>query len=62
VAITALKQQGNVEVHSQPRIRSLNNQTALIKVGTETPFFAQTFQSSQSQSGNITQSEIRSQP
>jgi type II secretory pathway component GspD/PulD (secretin) len=56
VAINALKQQGNVEVISQPRIRSLNNQTALIKVGTETPFFAQSFQSSQSQSGNITNS------
>jgi type II secretory pathway component GspD/PulD (secretin) len=55
-AINALKQQGNVEVISQPRIRTLNNQTALIKVGTETPFFNETFQSQQSQSGNTTTS------
>jgi len=55
-AINALQQQGRVEVLSQPRIRTLNNQTALIKVGTETPFFAQTFQNSQSQSGNQTAS------
>jgi MSHA type pilus biogenesis protein MshL len=53
-AVNALKIQGNVEVISQPRIRTLNNQTALIKVGTETPFFAETFQSVQSQSGNQT--------
>jgi type II secretory pathway component GspD/PulD (secretin) len=53
-AVNALKQQGNVEVISKPRIRTLNNQTALIKVGTETPFFSQTFQANQSQSGNQT--------
>ncbi|HVR36587.1 MAG TPA: secretin N-terminal domain-containing protein, partial [Methylomirabilota bacterium] len=38
-AINALKQQGSVEVISTPRIRTLNNQTALIKVGEEVPFF-----------------------
>lgn len=39
VVLDALKQQGRLEVVSQPRIRTLNNQAALIKVGTEKPFF-----------------------
>jgi MSHA type pilus biogenesis protein MshL len=38
-AVNALQQQGNVEVLSTPRVRTLNNQTALIKVGEEVPFF-----------------------
>lgn len=42
VVIDALKQQGRLEVVSQPRIRTLNNQAALIKVGTEKPFFRST--------------------
>jgi MSHA biogenesis protein MshL len=41
VMLTALKEQGEVHVVSQPRLRTLNNQTALIKVGTDTPFFSQ---------------------
>jgi len=40
--LTALQEQGKVSVISQPRLRTLNNQTALIKVGTDTPFFFQT--------------------
>lgn len=40
VTIKALQEQGDVEVISQPRLRVLNNQTALIKVGTDTPFFS----------------------
>jgi MSHA biogenesis protein MshL len=39
VTIKALQEQGDVTVISQPRIRVMNNQTALIKVGTDTPFF-----------------------
>jgi MSHA type pilus biogenesis protein MshL len=39
-AVTALKQQGTVEVISTPRLRTMNNQTALIKVGEEKPFFS----------------------
>lgn len=39
--LDALQKQGEVRVISKPRIRTLNNQTALIKVGTETPFFSQ---------------------
>jgi MSHA type pilus biogenesis protein MshL len=38
-AVTALSEQGKVEIISKPRIRTLNNQTALIKVGEEVPFF-----------------------
>jgi len=42
VVLQALQEQGRVQVISQPRLRTLNNQTALIKVGTEMPFFNQT--------------------
>ncbi len=52
-AVNALKQQGNVEIISKPRLRTLNNQTALIKVGSEQPFFAVNTTTSQSSSGNI---------
>jgi type II secretory pathway component GspD/PulD (secretin) len=34
-----MQQQGDVEVIAKPRLRTLNNQTALIKVGEEMPFF-----------------------
>lgn len=40
--VDALQTQGKVEVISKPRIRTLNNQTALIKVGNELPFFSTT--------------------
>lgn len=39
VLLEAMQEQGEVNVVSQPRIRVINNQTAMIKVGTETPFF-----------------------
>ena len=39
IAINALSLQGKVEVISKPRLRTLNNQTALIKVGEDKPFF-----------------------
>lgn len=39
--LQALKEQGEVSVISQPRLRTLNNQTAILKVGTDQPFFAQ---------------------
>ncbi|MBT5926182.1 MAG: hypothetical protein HOH33_06155 [Verrucomicrobia bacterium] len=42
IILQALQEQGRVQVISQPRLRTLNNQTALIKVGTEVPFFNQT--------------------
>ncbi len=37
--VTALQKQGNVRVVSQPRIRTLNNQPAIVKAGTERTFF-----------------------
>ncbi|MDX8387473.1 MAG: hypothetical protein R8M46_02920 [Ghiorsea sp.] len=40
--INALKEQGNVRMISQPRLMMLNNQSSLIKVGTDQPFFSQT--------------------
>jgi MSHA biogenesis protein MshL len=53
-AVNALSQQGNVEVISKPRIRTLNNQTALIKVGEDVPFFNSTTTILPSVSGNTT--------
>lgn len=41
VVVDALKTQGKVEAVSQPRLRTLNNQSALIKVGQDKPFFRQ---------------------
>src|SRR5262249_17205929 len=41
VMIAALKEEGRLKVVSQPRLRSLNNQTAIIKVGQDRPFFTQ---------------------
>jgi MSHA biogenesis protein MshL len=38
-AVNALELQGKVEVISKPRVRTLNNQSALIKVGEDKPFF-----------------------
>ena len=37
--IQALQQQGEVKTVAQPRLRTLNNQTAFIKVGEDRPFF-----------------------
>lgn len=41
-ALHALKEQGQVKVVSQPRIRTLNNQSAIVRVGTERTFFTTT--------------------
>lgn len=38
-AIKALEEQGSVRVVSQPRIRTLNNQPAVVRVGTERTFY-----------------------
>lgn len=42
MVVNALSQQGQIEVVSQPRVRTLNNQAVLIKVGQDKPFFRQT--------------------
>jgi len=41
-AIEALEEQGNVSVVSQPRVRTMNNQSAIVKVGTERTFLTTT--------------------
>lgn len=38
--LKALTEQGEVKTVSQPRIRTLNNQTAMVKVGTDRVFFS----------------------
>lgn len=40
--LTALKEQGEVRAVSQPRVVTLNNQPALVKVGTDMPYFSTT--------------------
>ncbi|MDQ8203036.1 hypothetical protein [Pelagicoccus sp. SDUM812003] len=40
--IAALAQQGNVKVLSKPKLRTLNNQPAVIRVGQDIPIFRQT--------------------
>jgi len=39
--LEALRERGEVTVISQPRVRKPNNQTAIMKVGTDVPFFRQ---------------------
>jgi MSHA type pilus biogenesis protein MshL len=50
--IRAIEDQGKVRVKSQPRVRSLNHQAAVIKVVRQDPFFTQQSNVLQSQSGN----------
>jgi MSHA type pilus biogenesis protein MshL len=50
--IKAIEDQGKVRVASQPRVRSLNHQTAVIKVVRQDPFFTSQSNVLQSQSGN----------
>ena len=52
--ITALKEQGEVNVVSQPKIRTLNNQSAMIKVGTDRTFFIRTVTNDTTSAGNTT--------
>jgi len=40
--LSALEQQGTVNIISQPKIKAMNNQPSLIKVGTDQPVFTQT--------------------
>ena len=54
--IQALEQQGEVEVVSQPHVRSLNNQTALIKVGTDRTFFRREQSTDSTSAGSLTTS------
>ncbi len=58
VVIDALKEMGNLEVVSQPRIRTLNNQAAMIKVGTDKPFFRKNTVITTSNGGTQTQTDV----
>ncbi len=56
--ITALKQQGNLKVVSKPRLRTLNNQPAVVRVGQDLPvFLRQVTQSPGTSSTVVTTSE-----
>ena len=57
--IQALSEQGDVRVVSQPRILTMNNQPALIKVGTDQSFFTSTVTQGTAGTGNIVTEQIR---
>ncbi len=57
--LEALHEQGQVKVVSQPRILTLNNQPALIKVGTDQSFFTSTVTQGVAGAGNIVTEQIR---
>jgi MSHA biogenesis protein MshL len=59
VVLEALHQQGQVKIVSQPRILTLNNQPALIKVGTDQSFFSSTTTQGVGGSGNIITEQVR---
>ena len=57
--LEALQEQGTVNVVSQPRILTLNNQPALIKVGTDQSFFTSTTTQGTAGAGNIVTEQVR---
>ncbi len=57
--LQALQEQGTVNVVSQPRILTLNNQPALIKVGTDQSFFSSTITQGTGGTGNIMADQVR---
>jgi MSHA biogenesis protein MshL len=59
--VDALKQMGTLRIVSQPRIRTLNNQAAMIKVGLDKPFFRRTTQVIATTGTPITQSSVEIQ-
>lgn len=60
VIIEALREQGELRVVSQPRVITLNNQPALIKVATDEAFFTQTVVQGTAGTGNIVTEQARS--
>ncbi len=58
--LEALQEQGELRVVSQPRVMTLNNQPALIKVATDQPFFTQTVTQGTSGTGNIVTEQVNS--
>ncbi len=57
--LEALSEQGTVTVVSQPRILTMNNQPALIKVGTDQSFFSSTVTQGTGGTGNIIREQVR---
>jgi len=60
MVLEALREQGEIRVVSQPRIVTLNNQPALIKVATDQAFFTQTIAQGTAGTGNIITEQVRS--
>jgi len=58
--LEALQEQGEIKVVSQPRVVTMNNQPALIKVATDQPFFTSTVSQGTAGSGNIVTEQARS--
>lgn len=58
--LEALEEQGEVRVVSQPRVVTMNNQPALIKVATDQPFFTSTIAQGTAGNGNIVTEQARS--
>ena len=58
--LKALREQGELRVVSQPRVLTLNNQPALIKVATDQSFFTQTVVQGTAGTGNIVTEQARS--
>jgi MSHA biogenesis protein MshL len=58
--LKALQEQGDLRVVSQPRVVTMNNQPALIKVATDQPFFTQTVSQGTAGSSTIVTEQVRS--
>jgi len=58
--LTALHEQGEVRVVSQPRLLTMNNQPALIKVTTDESFFTQTVSQGSGGTGNVISEQVQS--
>lgn len=58
--LEALQEQGELRVVSQPRVVTMNNQPALIKVATDQPFFTSTISQGTAGTGNIVTEQARS--
>jgi len=57
--LSAMKEQGEVRAVSQPRIVTLSNQPALIKVGTDLPYFVTTISNGGSNGATTVAEEVR---
>jgi MSHA type pilus biogenesis protein MshL len=58
--LEALEEQGEIRVISQPRVVTMNNQPALIKVATDEAFFTSTISQGTAGTGNIITEQARS--